>query len=661
MPRSKPLIPSAVNDQRVASCWEAFICQESSSSDVVRQVIWQSWLRCRSSEVNPTLQVAPVIDSKQLLTARCQQAETLLGAARPVMGLLREVLKESGSMIMLADADGMILDQHGAHRARQAGEQVNLAPGGFWTESLIGTNAIGTAIATGQPVQIHANEHYCLDIKQWTCAAAPIFDPYSQALLGVIDLSGRKDTFHGHSLGLAIAAARQIECTLLQQAHSLNHRLLELSTLAFNQYRNDCLLLFDRHGRLLKQNGKLHEAQQQHGVSLLHDGNWYLPACNLGDPAELRQQQAPAWLQQGWVQGLQEKGQQLGSLLIIPLRQAGTPVKPAVCASPQPPADAFDAIIGSSPGLHATRQQARRLAVLDLPVLLLGETGVGKELFARAIHQSSGRATAPFVALNCGALSRDLLASELFGYVDGAFTGARRGGMPGKIEQADGGTLFLDEIGEMPLEVQPHLLRVLEDGRVVRLGDRHERQIKLRLVAATNRDLQAEVACGRFRSDLYHRLCVSSVLIPPLRSRKEDIIDLIAHLDTQFARKYGTTGKRLGEGVMAVLTRHDWPGNVRELRNVYEMLFALCDGECIDMAQLPPDLLTGRMRYGEQADINPQQENRLDAIERQAIERAIAQSDGNLSRAARSLGISRSTLYTKLAGMRASSKSVRKD
>jgi transcriptional regulator with PAS, ATPase and Fis domain len=263
--------------------------------------------------------------------------------------------------------------------------------------------------------------------------------------------------------------------------------------------------------------------------------------------------------------------------------------------------------------------------------LLLGETGVGKELFARAIHQTSGRATAPFVALNCGALSRDLLSSELFGYADGAFTGARRGGMPGKIEQADGGTLFLDEVGEMPLEIQPHLLRVLEDGRLVRLGDQHERQITLRLIAATNRDLQAEVASGRFRSDLYHRLCVSSVLIPPLRSRKEDIVDIIAHLDEQFARKYGKAGKRLGEGVMEALTRHDWPGNVRELRNVYEMLFALCEDECIDMAQLPPDLLAGNTLHGSQADISQHQVNRLDAVERQAIERAIAQSDGNLS------------------------------
>ena len=663
MQRSKLLIPSAANEQRVAHCWEQFISQESSPADAVRQVIWQSWLRCRNSEVSPTLQLAPVINCKQQLSERCRQAESLIAAARPVVGLLRGVLKESGSLIMLADAEGMIVDQHGAHRARQAGEQVNLAPGGFWTESLIGTNAIGTAIATRQPVQIHASEHYCLDIKQWTCAASPIFDPHSHALLGVIDLSGSKKTFHGHSLGLAIAAARQIECILLQQANTLHQRLLELATPAFKQYHKDCLLLFDRHGRLLKQNGKLHMAQQQHGVTLLHDGNWHLPACNLDQPTEMRLQQQATWLQQEWMQVLRDKGQAVGTLLIIPLQHAGAVNTASGRAHRQQAADAFDAIIGSSLAMQSTRHQARRLASLDLPVMLLGETGVGKELFARAIHQTSSRASAPFIALNCGALSQNLLASELFGYVEGAFTGARRGGMPGKIEQADGGTLFLDEIGEMPLELQPHLLRVLEDGRVVRLGDQRERQIKLRLLAATNRDLVAEVAKGRFREDLYHRLCVSSVLIPPLRSRKEDIVDLIAHLDAQFAQKYGQAGKRLGEGVMAALCRHAWPGNVRELRNVYEALFALCEGECIDLTQLPPALRADPVQVGTQADARHDQcrDNRLDCIEKQAIERAITQSAGNLSQAARSLGISRSTLYARLAGMREVLKPWRKD
>ena len=281
--------------------------------------------------------------------------------------------------------------------------------------------------------------------------------------------------------------------------------------------------------------------------------------------------------------------------------------------------------------------------------------GAGKELFARALHGAGGRPGGPFVAVNCGALTRELLASELFGYVEGAFTGARRGGLAGKFEQADGGTLFLDEVGEMPLDLQPHLLRVLQDGQVVRLGDVRQRKVAVRIVAATNRDLLTEVEAGRFREDLYHRLCAVSLSLPALRERPGDIDTIVEHLNRSLAAKYGCVPKALDPAVRGAFQCYRWPGNIRELRNVFEAMFALSDGEHIDAAQLPPAIARALAEHAEGLGkpCAAGGTGRLEQVEHQAVVDAIAHAHGNMSLAARTLGISRSTLYVKLAAIRA--------
>ena len=362
----------------------------------------------------------------------------------------------------------------------------------------------------------------------------------------------------------------------------------------------------------------------------------------------------PLWLRPEWLHPVRSRDGDLGTLLVIPI---GTPARSAV-SIPSPAAKATDEvfaeIIGTSQAISTAKARARRIAPLDLPVLLLGETGAGKEIFARSIHKASSKPEGPFIAVNCGALTRELLASELFGYSDGAFTGARRGGLPGKFEQADGGTLFLDEIGEMPLDMQPHLLRVLQDGVVVRLGDTRERKVSVRIVAATNRDLQADAIAGRFREDLFHRLCVVSLHLPPLRERPEDTEAIIGHLNQRLARKYGCPPKSLAPEVLHHLLRYRWPGNIRELQNVFEAMFALSDGNSIDSTLLPPhisaDIVDSVLARG--AATPTIAAGRLAEMERGAINSAIAGAQGNLSMAARTLGISRSTLYVKLAAMR---------
>jgi transcriptional regulator with PAS, ATPase and Fis domain len=280
---------------------------------------------------------------------------------------------------------------------------------------------------------------------------------------------------------------------------------------------------------------------------------------------------------------------------------------------------------------------------------LLGETGVGKENIAQGIHRTGRTGERPFVVLNCGGLSKDLLASELFGHCEGAFTGSRRGGMVGKVEAANGGTLFLDEIGEMPLELQPHFLRVLEEGELYRIGETIPRKISFKLITATNRSLRAEVAEGRFRMDLYYRVAVTSIDIPPLRERKEDIEPLVKHFIRKFSAQNGVESKQIEPEVITALENHDWQGNVRELRNVVESMVLMASGESLGLNDLPPEI--GLPLVAGSTEINvrsPAPAGKLEDAELVFIRESLEADRGNLTLVAKHLGIAKSTLYVKL-------------
>ena len=315
----------------------------------------------------------------------------------------------------------------------------------------------------------------------------------------------------------------------------------------------------------------------------------------------------------------------------------------------------FAGIITRDPALREAVRKADQLARSKVPVLLLGETGVGKEEFAQGLHKASPFRDGPYVALNCGGLSRELLASELFGYVDGAFTGARRGGMVGKIEAANGGTLFLDELGEMPLDLQPHLLRVLEQGEIYRLGENVPRKVGFRLIAATHRDPRKEVADGRFRMDFYYRVAVTSIRIPPLRERRGDVRALAEHFIERFVKQHELGPRRFDDELLVELEKYPWPGNVRELRNVIESMLLMSGDESVGIDALPPELLD----LSEGADfagagvsgpgsLGAPSVASIAAGEAELIRRAIAATNGNLTRAARELDIAKSTLYQKV-------------
>ncbi|SEA34292.1 PAS domain S-box-containing protein [Thalassobacillus cyri] len=311
----------------------------------------------------------------------------------------------------------------------------------------------------------------------------------------------------------------------------------------------------------------------------------------------------------------------------------------------------LEQIIGDSESISNQKRVARKVAKTDATVLITGESGTGKEMYARGIHHLSPFSTGHFVSVNCGAIPEHLFESELFGYEEGAFTGARKGGKPGKFELAQNGTLFLDEIGEMPLLMQAKLLRVLQEKQVGRVGGTHEYQINTRIIAATNRNLKEMVETGDFREDLYYRLNIIEIPIPPLRERTEDIPQLVSYYINNLCEKYDTPKKVLTSEAMALLLKYDWPGNIRELINTLEKLVVLVDDTFIDVSHLPAFLKQKEaVKVQNNESISPilQAKNIGNAKEKELIRTVLRKTGGNKTKAAEKLGIHRTTLYQKL-------------
>lgn len=656
MPQSSQIFSHPENDDHVNSTWEKFLSGEVCGPDALRRLIDDSWRRCQTADVDPERDKAPPPLAEEPLQRLLEEHDELLLAGTPVMAHARQFLDETGTVMVLTTHDGVILNLEGdPSTSAAAAERIRMLPGSSWSEAACGTNAIGTALAIGQPVQIHSAEHYCAGIKRWTCSATVVRDPYDNSILGVVDVSGLNSTYNRHSLALVVTTASRIESRLARREMELRYRLLDLCVSRVGGSTSDGIILLDRRGNPIKASDRAQTALN----SLSANGRMAAPIelSKLKIPASFKGELSeglPDWINHDWLEPIVDNGQKIGAILTIPNRGLQIGPRRGEAIQIKTTGDKnqhFGRVIGKSPKLREAVDCAQRLAKSNVPILLLGETGVGKDVFANAIHATSITAgEAPFVALNCGAFSRELLTSELFGYSEGSFTGARRGGMMGKIEAASGGTLFLDEIGEMPLDLQPHFLRVLEDGTIFRIGENKARNVSFRLLAATNKDLRKEVSEGRFRMDLYYRIAVAAINIPPLRERVEDIQAISEYFLEKLSVRHGFQRKSLDGSAIELLNRHDWQGNVRELRNVLERAILMSTGPVLTKESLPEELRQSSVADSIKVNsINSRLDMKsLEQVEKDAIISMIERLGGNMTAVARELGIAKSTLYVKL-------------
>jgi transcriptional regulator of acetoin/glycerol metabolism len=598
--------------------------------------IARSWLRCvEDYHLDPALTIAPtVLEHGRVLESR-ERLQQVLQIAGNEMSSLHQQLSGAGHAVLLTDARGVILNCVTAPAERKIFERSGLWLGADWSEACEGTNGIGTCLVERQALTIHQDEHFRGRHTGLTCSASPVFDPHGE-LLAVLDVSSarhdvsRQSQFH--TMALVNLSAKMIESCYFLRCFD-NQWLLRFHLQAESVgLFSEGLLAFDGEGRI--------SAVNQSALNLLG----HIRGGLLGKPVEAFFDcsldellgRASANASASWPLRTRD-----GRHLFAVLRgEARRPMAtPAMRTSVVAEAPRLSGICLGDAALQADFRKALRVFERDVPLLVNGETGSGKEAFAKAVHHASQRANKAFVALNCAAIPESLIESELFGYRGGSFTGARKDGMRGKLQQADGGTLFLDEIGDMPLALQTRLLRVLEDRQVVPIGGEPE-AVNVRIISATHRNLSGRVEDGSFREDLYYRLNGLEVALPALRERsdKSELLDFL------LAEEAGGETLLIDDAARQALLAFNWPGNVRQLRNVLRTLAALSDEGRIRLDDLPAMIRQVRPAVLEAVSTD----HPLEDAERLALLNVLEQTHWHMTHTAAQLCISRNTLYRKL-------------
>lgn len=604
----------------------------------LREEIEASWRRSLDAGLDSATPSQLLIDEVDDLKLFRQQNELLTQVAMPEIEQLVHQFGDQG-VILLGNADARILMLDGNKEIITPSRQLALRPGVSWSEASRGTNALGTALVEHRPMLINEEEHFLDTVSHFSCTSSPIVDADGQ-LIGVLDL-----TRVGHNsqprdtLGVIQLASRSIEGRLFTNQYQ------DQIVLAFHtrqQYLRSAwqgLVALDEEGRLLAINEQGCQLLGRSREQIVDRSLEALTGEKIGTLIDTCLRQRVARLQT-------RAGELFCELLQFPTPLTGlaprfrsTPKKAAATTHSPCQLEAFAA---GEPRLQRSMTMAVRALDQDIPVLLNGETGSGKEVAAQALHRASTRSGQPFVAVNCAAIPEGLIESELFGYREGAFTGSRKGGMAGRFQQANGGTLFLDEIGDMPLSLQARLLRVLQERKVAPLGGGEEIALDIALIGATHRNLKQMVAEGRFREDLYYRLNGICVRLPALRER-QDFSGLCTRLLVQLGRPEVQIESRL----LQQLSTYRWPGNVRQLEMVLKVALAFMEPEEERLGQehLSDDFLDELS-----ADPMPGA-GTLQETEEVLIRQALEQHQGNVTAAAHDLGISRATLYRRMKSL----------
>lgn len=632
------------------TAWNKLATLKQVDNTLVRYEIAQSWKRCLAFDLNPhcCANHAFIHDT----TEKREENKLLLKTASTHIQRLYEALPRKGFIIMLLGADGFILSMSGDSSMRNYAESLLVCPGVYDVENIHGTTAPAISLLTRRPAQVLLSEHFFQSYHDWCCSSAPVLDRHGN-VLGVLNVANRD--IKGHTINVLSTvqmATASIESELRYAALYREHKQTSAYLKTVIASSSEALVFFDKEDKL---------AHVTKNAQTLLGGD--ATAC-VGSCAEAVIPDFPS-IKQGL-----GRGKQWADIVLRQSRSSRAPVEIRLALVSDGNAGEPYGIIGTlrkktgaqpdTGKYHADLRydfkdfiycgkkaasivfQAQKAASANHTLLIEGESGTGKEILAQSVHKAGSRRSGPFIAVNCAALPKDLVQSELFGYESGSFTGASKTGKAGKLELAHGGTLFLDEIGDMPLDAQANLLRVLQEKKSARIGGARPKHLDVRVIAATNKNLLAESDSGRFRRDLYYRLAVLHIRIPPLRERPEDVWVLAEH----FAKKYtepsfDRTGTiRLSPQIKSALQQYSWPGNVRELENIIVSLINKTPCAAIQKSDLPHRL---RCSAPSTAGV----EN-LQTVERDAIQSALIQCGGNISATAELLGISRATMYNKL-------------
>ncbi|MBI2312622.1 MAG: sigma-54-dependent Fis family transcriptional regulator [Betaproteobacteria bacterium] len=619
------------------SLWERFnagLVSAEELADPHERLLIEDWRHCAELGIDVAMKIGLRLSDEEF-RALLEDNQQLLDKARPAIDRVSTCLFDVPGILILADGTGAILHVAGDREVRRlAAERSGIVEGSRWLESVAGSNGVGSAISRREPVHVYSAEHYCEGWHSWTCAATPIFGPDGDELFGVIDFTTIDKDYRDQALGLSYSLANAIQANLRLDFQLERNYLIQRFQEYLSRYPTESLVVVDRRGQPVRHSSTKAAKQfaEQNAFERMAEGGTRETVPIVMPGTE----------------------RLIGTVYIVGVSTGRVSLR---VASATEPVCKGDFVTANAETVRALKF-VEKAAASDANVLISGETGTGKELIARYIHGRSARARGPYLPVNCGALSKELMTSSFFGYVGGAFTGADPKGRKGFFEAANGGTLFLDEIGELPLEIQAALLRVLEDGTYQRVGTDRPSNTDCRIVAATNRDLQTEIAKGGFRSDLFYRLNVVRITVPPLRERPEDIRLLARRFAEKFCSKHGIALLPLASEAEDRLMSYAWPGNVRELRNVIEAAIICAEGQ-VTVDDLPPDIRSGANppKAPEIGEAGAAPESAMESAaeqlrdyERKVILAALDKYR-KVSRVARELGMSRSTLYRKFEAL----------
>jgi transcriptional regulator with PAS, ATPase and Fis domain len=631
-----------------------------------KDYVRQGWLE--SIELGVKREQPPkskILDSVGI-TKLLHDKKTLIDVAKPLMRELFAIVNNSGFSVTLTDENSCLLDFVGDKDIiENSVNKENFVLGSYWTPDCLGNTAIYTSIKYLKPIQLVGNEHYLYNYGDWTCSSSPII--VNGKLIGAISMKGYSKHTHLHTLGMVVAATKSIEGQLLILEKNIKLKNSLKYQQAVSEFIDSGFIAIDNKGTITFLNNAGAQilnlnAEETIGIpvaSLFGEDSDILSVLNTRKGYETKEFKKydkkskitlhlvktanPILDENNNIIGVIEKFSKIKTINKMIRNFVGNYGK-----------FTFDDIITEDYAMQKAIKLAKIAANSDSKVIVYGESGTGKELFVQSIHNASNRKKESFIALNCSAIPNELIESELFGYESGSFTGASKEGHLGKFEMANGGTLFLDEIGDMPLHMQVKMLRCIQNNQISRIGSSDIIDLDVRIICATNKNLMDECKKGNFREDLYYRLNVLSIVIPPLRERKGDIRLLVSHFITKLNLKLGKNIKYVSDNALMLMEKYDWPGNVRELENIMERAVNLCEGDMIDIDDLSENITNYKYK-----SINGFAENKskraaaidmspVEEVEYNMLFEALISSHGNISKAAKILGISRNTIYSRV-------------